>query len=61
MDVEVGILLLMRRLRAVALDVGHGAADDLIAALDAGKKGFQTLVVGGAMPLVDLAGDGMAR
>ena len=57
---EVGIALLVRRLGAVALRVGHGAADDDIGGLRAPQEGEKALVVVGAVFGVDVEGDRMA-
>ncbi len=51
---QVGVGLLVRRLAAVALDVGHRAADHEVLALHVGEEALQPRVVRRAVLLVDL-------
>ena len=57
---QVDIALLMRRLGAVALRIGHGAADDDIGGLRALEEGEKAPVIIGAVLGVDIEGHGMA-
>jgi hypothetical protein len=56
-DEQVRVGLPVRRQRAVALDVGHGAPDDQVAPVHRREEGLHPLVVRGAVLLVDLIGD----
>ena len=58
---QVGVGLLVGRLAAVALEVGHGAADDEVAPLHGRDEADEARVVGRAVLLVDLEGDRVQR
>ena len=57
---QVGVALLVRRLGAVALRIGHGAADDDVGRLRALEEGEEALVIVGALLGVDVEGHRMA-
>ncbi len=60
-EVEVGVGLLGRALAAVALGVGHRAADDEVQLLHAADERAAALVIGRAVLLVDLVGHRIQR
>ena len=53
MHEEIGVVLLVRRLASVTLDVGHRAADDVVALLHRGEERLEPLLVRCAVLLVD--------
>jgi hypothetical protein len=50
----------VRRLRAVALGIGHRAADHDIRGLRAGEEGEEAFVIVGAVRRIDVEGHRMA-
>ena len=56
---QVGVLLLVGGLGAVALDVGHGAVHGQVPFLDIGHEFFEVFKVMGAVFFVDLKGGGI--
>ena len=57
MHEHVGIGLLGGALAAIALDVGHGSADDEVLSLHLRQPALEALVVFGAVGGVDVVGD----
>jgi hypothetical protein len=55
----VGIFLLVWSLASVAFDVGHRAADDVVALLHRREERLEALLVGRPVLFVDLVGDGI--
>ncbi len=60
-QVHIGISLLGGRLAAVAFDIGHGPADDIVVLLHRFYEILQSLMIRGAILLVDLVRDRIQR
>ena len=58
---QIGVILGMRRLGAVALGVGHGAVHGQVVLLHVGGKFPEVLVIAGAVLLIHLIGGGEHR
>ena len=56
MHEEIGVRLLRGRLAAVALHIGHRAADHEIPSLNAGEKILEPAVIGGAVLAIEFEG-----
>ena len=60
MEKQIGIALLMGRLGAIALGIGHCSADHDVGRLRSLKKSEEALVIVAALLVVDIEGHGMA-
>ena len=60
-NIEIRILLLVRRQRTIAFDVRHGTANNKVSFVHLGEKGEKPCVIPGAVFLVDFVRHGMQR